>query len=323
MNEIGIVLSVVVGTLALLVVVFGNWNPDRRRIRRRLVAELTGAVAAPNPLYKNRDDLHSESGDDADTGSLTPSLFRRAFNWRGRLVNLLEKSGVALSLRQFLLAALAAGVGLGGIAGATCGPLAGAVGAIIGVGTPFALLVVRGRARRDKYQQQLVGAFEMMSRALRSGQSVLEGFRAVSESADQPLAGEFLRCQHQIEHGLRPEVAYRELSERTGVMEMRIFIVAMNVQRQIGGNLAEVLDRLAGVVRARVRLKQKIRALTAEGRLQSVILTVLPVVTFGVMYFLNRGYTEQLLVHWQLLVATVVCMTVGLLWIRRIMSFEG
>ena len=97
----------------------------------------------------------------------------------------------------------------------------------------------------------------------------------------------------------------------------------MTIQRQSGGNLSEVLDRLATVVRTRLRLRQKIRALTAEGRLQSLTLTVLPVLTFGVMYAINRTYAEALLSQWKLLLATVACMAVGTLWIRNIMNFEG
>jgi tight adherence protein B len=322
-TEIGLVVALVVGAAALLVAAFGGWNPDRGRVRRRLVAELAGPVPAAGALYKNRNDLHADPTDEDGAGVSGVRLFRRVTSLRGRLADLLEKAGVALTPRQFLLVVVAAGGGLGGLAAVFGGPLAGVAVGVVAAVVPFALVGVRRKARQDKYRRQLVGAFESLIRALRAGQTVLEGFRAVTDGAEQPLAGEFLRCQHQIEHGLRPEAAYRELSERTGVMEMRIFVVAMNVQRQTGGNLVDVLERLVGVVRARVRLKQKIRALTAEGRMQSAILTVLPIVTFAVMYFLNRGYAEQLLIRWQLLAATAGCMTVGLLWIRKIMSFEG
>ena len=87
--------------------------------------------------------------------------------------------------------------------------------------------------------------------------------------------------------------------------------------------LSEVLERMAAIVRSRIRLRQKMRALTAEGRMQSLTLLVLPVLTFAVMYFLNRSYAEALLVQWRLLVATVACMGIGVLWIRSIMNFEG
>jgi tight adherence protein B len=200
---------------------------------------------------------------------------------------------------------------------------AGLAGTAAGLVAPPAALAVRRKARREAYRQQLVGAFELMARVLRAGQSVPEALRAVTDVADDPLAGEFGRCLHQIEHGIRPEDAYRDLADRSGVQELRIFVVAMAIQRQTGGNLAAVLDRLAGVVRARLRLRQRVRALTAEGRLQSATLVVLPVVTFGVMYYLNRPYAAALLGHPQLLAATAGCMAVGVVWVRNITNFEG
>jgi tight adherence protein B len=194
---------------------------------------------------------------------------------------------------------------------------------LAGIALPMASLAAKRKLRSEKYRKQLVGAFELIARVLRAGQTVPEAFRAATEAFDQPLSAEFTLCLHAIEHGIRPEDAYRELSERSGILELRIFVVAMTIQRQTGGNLSEVLDRLAAIIRARVKLKQKMRALTAEGRLQALTLTVLPVLTFAVMYVLNRQYAQQLLDHWKLLAGTGLCMTAGIVWIRNIMKFEG
>ena len=100
--------------------------------------------------------------------------------------------------------------------------------------------------------------------------------------------------------------------------DMKSFLTCMMIQRQTGGNLSEVLDRLATLIRQRLRLRQQVRTLTAEGRLQGLALTVLPIVMFGAMFFLNRQYAEVLLQHSSLLWATGGLMVVGTLWIRRI-----
>src|SRR5437868_15342558 len=103
---------------------------------------------------------------------------------------------------------------------------------------------------------------------------------------------------------------------------MRIFVMAMMIQRQVGGNLSEVLDRLAGLVRERSPLRGQIRTLTAEARMQAAILLVLPFFLYLAMRTVNRAYADELLQHQGLLAATAATMTLGTLWIRKIVNFE-
>jgi tight adherence protein B len=161
-----------------------------------------------------------------------------------------------------------------------------------------------------------------MARVIRAGQSVPQAFQAVAEATEDPVAGEFATCQKQQNLGLRPEVAFQEMAERSGILEMRIFTMAMLIQRQTGGNLSDVLDRLAGLVRARLRLRDRVRTFTAEGRLQGWTLVVLPFVAFAVMMFANRQYAEVLLQHSQMLIAVGISMVIGILWIRKITNID-
>ena len=325
MLQIGIFVAVTAGSLTLFRLAAERWAPARSRFRRRLAEEFRGDGArdVPSPLYKTLDILDAPAGGDQAPAGTGTGATRPADSWRVRGDEFLRQAGTALSARQFLgiVVCAAAGGGVLGLVsgGAVVGCVAGCAGAV----APLVVANVQRKARREKYVAQIVGAFELMARVLRAGQSVPEAFRAAVESFGDPLRGEFGRCLHQIEHGLRPETALRELSQRAGVLELQIFVVTMNVQRQTGGNLSEVLDRLAGVVRTRLRMRQKIRALTAEGRLQSFTLTVMPVVTFGVMYALNREYAEALFAQWRLLLLAVACMSAGTFWIRNIMNFEG
>src|SRR5262249_57164429 len=122
----------------------------------------------------------------------------------------------------------------------------------------------------------LPDAFDLMARVIRAGQTMSQAIQSVADEFDQPLAGEFAYCYEQQNLGLSPEVALRDLARRTGLVEVKIFVLAMLVQQQTGGNLAELLDKLSGVVRERFRVPGKIKALTAEGRMQATVLLVLP-----------------------------------------------
>jgi tight adherence protein B len=112
------------------------------------------------------------------------------------------------------------------------------------------------------------------------------------------------------------------MAERTGLVEMRIFVMAMLIHRQTGGNLSDVLERLADLIRSRLRIRKLVRSLTAEGRLQGITLVILPIVMFGVMMVVNREYAETLFQHVPLLIATGVAMLAGVLWIRKIVNLD-
>jgi tight adherence protein B len=198
-----------------------------------------------------------------------------------------------------------------------------AAAGFLGLGAaPLLYVRQRQKARRDRFLTQLPAAFDLMARVLRSGHSVPHAFQAVADSFEPPIAGEFAFCQEQQNLGLLPEMTYRDLARRTGVLEVKIFVMAMMIQRQAGGNLSEVLERLAALIRERVRLRNHIRTLTAEGRLQAVVLLVLPPVMFFVMRFINPPYADVLLEHSGLLVGMMASMGLGALWIRKIIQFD-
>jgi tight adherence protein B len=114
----------------------------------------------------------------------------------------------------------------------------------------------------------------------------------------------------------------RDLARRTGLLEVKIFVTAIIVQQQTGGSLAEMLDRLAHVIRQRHRTRGQIRTLTAEGRLQAIILLALPVVLFFGFLVLLPDYESKLLEHPSLIVTTLSFELIGALWIRKIVNFD-
>jgi tight adherence protein B len=235
---------------------------------------------------------------------------------------LLDEADVPLTPQQVYLVIACLGLILCG-----CGLFVGGLwlalpAASAGVLAPVVLLHAKKQSRRDKYLRQLPGAFELMARVTRAGQSVPQAFQAVAEAMDRPIAAEFANCQKQQNLGLRPEFVFQDMAQRSGILEMRIFTMAMLIQRQTGGNLADVLDRLAGLVRARLRLRDRVRILTAEGRMQGWTLVVLPFVAFGVMMVVNKKYAEVLLDHRPLVLGMAATMVAGVLWIRRIVNVD-
>jgi tight adherence protein B len=323
--------AVTASALAVFQLLFGLLGPERTRMRKRLAREAGSQpeieIDAPGQLYKKPVGLDDDFGADPldATGSWRWATVpaQPKVSLRERTENFLRQAGINLTPAQFFGVVAAAGLipGAGGVwAG---GWLGGVMGLAAGCIVPFVVVDARAKARRERLQKQLVGAFELMARVLRTGQSVPEALRGAIEAFDEPLASEFAGCLHQIEMGLRQDMAFRGLVKQSSVVELRLFVTAMTIHRQTGGNLSEVLERLATLVRARLLLKQRIRTLTAEGRLQSITLVVLPVVTFAVMFFLNRQYAEQLLQQVRLLLVTAAFMGVGMAWIRKILDFEG
>jgi tight adherence protein B len=325
---IGVFTAVTLGLLIVFLVPLRFLRQDHARIRKRMAEEFgtDRADGEANSLYGDLDSLSASACPEGAASSAEPERSGQrlgAARFRKRLDSVLQQANFPLRVEYFLLLATALGMGTAALGMWVGGWQVGLAAFLVGACAPFLLLNVRRQARREKFLQQLPNAFELMARVLRAGQSVPQSFQAIADAFEDPLASEFAGCLHQQNLGLRPEVTFREMARRSGIVELRIFVMAMMIQRKTGGNLSEMLDRLGAMVRARLRLRQQIRTLTAEGRLQGLTLVVLPVLVFVAMLFLNRRYAQVLLDHGSLLLATAGCMTIGMLWIRRIVRFEG
>jgi tight adherence protein B len=303
----------VLGTYSIL---FDVVLRDRERLSQRIDDEFRReqrARAQKSPLFKDLAKLRP----DAD-----PALRARA-GVHDRLATLIEQAGMAFGVGRLVLVMAAAGAACGTAAGLLGGvwfavPVAGLPGALV----PVAYLHVRRRRRLDKMLGQLPDAFELIGRLIRAGQTITQAFQGVADEFQPPLATEFAYCYEQQNLGLSPDVALRDLARRVGLVEMKIFVLAVLVQRQTGGNLAELIDNLATIVRERFRIRGKIRILTAEGRMEATVLLAMPPVVLGLILLVNRGYGMTLFEHPNLLWGMAGLMLVGLVWIRRIVSFD-
>jgi tight adherence protein B len=242
---------------------------------------------------------------------------------RQRLQAMVEQSGLDLTPQRLQALMIVSGLGLGLVVGLLRqSPLTGAVGAVVGAVAPLLYVQYKRNARLEKLRAQLPDAFDLMGRIIRAGQTISQALLAVSDEFPQPVSGEFAYCYEQQNLGLSSETAFRDLSRRTGLLEVKIFVLALLVQQQTGGNLAELLDKLAAIIRDRYRIRGKIKAVTAEGRMQGAVLLALPPAMFVIMLLLNHNYASILLEHRGLLLVTLVSEAFGALWIQRIVHFD-
>ena len=302
--------------LGLYSLVFDLVLRDRERVSQRLREEFRQQQRRQiqkSPVFK---DLGKNLAALAADTEKAPSP-------RQRLHLLIEQSGLDISPRRLLAIMGVTAIGLGVLVGILSKVWwAGLIVVPVGLTIPLMFVNIKRKRRLDKILSQLPDAFELIGRLIRAGQTMGQSFQGVADEFQPPIATEFAYSQEQQNLGLSPEIALRDLGRRIGLVEMKIFILAILVQRQTGGNLGELIDNLAGIVRERFRIKGKIRVLTAEGRMEATVLLALPPVVFGLIYFLNPGYASILFEHPKVIWGMAAFMLVGLVWIRRIINFD-
>jgi tight adherence protein B len=235
----------------------------------------------------------------------------------------LEQSGLNIAPRRlFTLMGAAALLAAAVAALILRGPLAALLAALLAGPIPLLYVLAKRKARLGKMLAQLPDAFELMARVLRAGQTTSQSLQAVGDEFAPPLAAEFAYCFEQQNLGLSPELAMRDLARRTGLLEMKIFVLGLLVQQQTGGNLADLLDKLSGMVRSRDRVRGKISALTAESRMQAVVLLALPPALFGLFFLISPAYPLALLKYPWILVGVAASELLGALCLRSIVNFD-
>lgn len=160
---------------------------------------------------------------------------------------------------------------------------------------PLGALSFRRKRRMAKLSNQLPDVFEMMSQALRAGHSLAGAIQLVHEQMSPPIAMEFGQVYHEQNLGIKIEDALQAMADRVDSLDVRFFVTAVAIQRQTGGDLAEVLDNISGVIRQRIELHGMVQGLTAEGRLSGWVLFALPIVVFLGSMTLNPDYANKLI----------------------------
>jgi tight adherence protein B len=239
---------------------------------------------------------------------------------------MIEQAGSAMTLSRFLVISggLAIGLGLGVLVLTLRWP-AGIIAAAVGGLTPYVILRRKRSKRFYKFEEQLPEAIDMLGRAIRAGHPLSSGLKMVADEAKDPVAGEFRRTHEEHRFGLAFEDAMLAMADRVGIVDVRILVTAILIQREVGGNLAEVLDNLASVIRARFNIRRQLRVYTAQGRFSGYVLAVLPIAVGAAIYSLNPPYMKLLFTDpmGKLMVAfAVIFQIIGFLWIRKIVNIE-
>ena len=197
--------------------------------------------------------------------------------------------------------------------------------ALIAIFLPIFLLENAIDRRRREFEEQLPEILNLLAGSLRVGWGMQQAIGLVTEQMAAPASTEFRRVLTEARLGLTVEEALEKMSERLDSDEFRLVVTAISIQREVGGNLAEVLDIVAQTMRARAELKRHIRSLTAEGRLSGIILVGLPFVELILLLIVNPGYMTGMFSHpfgWFLAITGVVLMIIGTFWLRRALTVE-
>lgn len=309
-------LAVVMAVAGIYSIVTDLFLRDRTRISDRVDREFRVTQrnrAKKTVLFKDLDEIRRQAlaGDE-----VRPSLARR-------FEALVSQSGLALTPGRLLLMMGAAGAVLALLMGLWWRTIPIAVGsAFLGATLPFIYVAWKRHQRREKLMAQLPDTFDLMARVIRAGQTLSQALQAVADEFDAPISVEFSTCYEQQNLGLPAEVALRDLARRTGLLELKIFVLAVLIQQQAGGNLAELLEKLATVIRDRYRIRGKVRTLTAEGRFQAIVLLALPPVLLLLIMIINKRYGEIIFQHPNIILAMFVSELFGALWIRKIVNFD-
>jgi len=271
-------MGLVILTFVLIVaIVYGTYwallvRPEQRRqsaLRKRLHGSKTPAAAGVGELERPEQRLSHVKGLDA--------VLARAAGLSGPLERLITQSGVKMSVGTLLMAsALLALVTFTLVQWLTYSSLfALALAPLIAV-VPY-LYVKRKRTQRfDKFEEQFPEAIELLARALRAGHAFPTGMIMVADEMPEPIGGEFKLLYDRQNFGMPLPEALRGLADRIPLLDARFFVTAVLTQRETGGNLSEVLDNLATVIRDRFKVKRQVRVLTAHGRITGWILSAMP-----------------------------------------------
>lgn len=190
---------------------------------------------------------------------------------------------------------------------------------------PFIFVYLKRNKRMHKFERQLPEALDSIARSLRAGHSFAGGMKIVAEEFEDPLGSEFSETFNEINFGVSVIEALKNLVDRVACPDLRFFAISVIIQRDTGGNLAEILENISHLIRERFKLQGRIRALSAEGKLSAIVLIILPFFVAFMIYMLNPVYITRLIIDpvGKILVTTgIFLMIIGAFVMKRLIMIK-
>jgi tight adherence protein B len=242
-----------------------------------------------------------------------------------KVEELLEQAKLPLRPAEFLVYAPVTTLIAAVISYLLFGPAVAVVVTVLLLASPFILLKQRSGSRLKKFQAQLPDALNLLAGSMRAGFSFMQGLEAVAEEATEPIRGELQRAFTESRLGRPVEEALDDAARRMQSRDLAWAVMAIRIQREVGGNLAELLDTVAETMTHRERLRREIKSLTAEGRMSAIVLSIFPPAFALMLYLLQPGYMNLLFSE----TIGVVCViggallsVVGWFWLSKIVKIE-
>jgi tight adherence protein B len=288
-------------------------NARKKQVATMLQAVVDDSGEAPKSLLKAKPE---------DRNAFEVALARFDIARKMRLQ--IAQADLNWSLQSFLTYSL-----VGGAAGAFGGSRLSAAGAIIigtfGMMVPYFILRKKRRKRLDLLESQLPEALDFLARSMRAGHALTISLSMAGDELPEPISREFRTLAHEQNLGSPMDTALDSMCNRVPLLDLRFFSTALMLQRQTGGNLSEILRQLSNLIRERFRLKGQVKALSAHGRLTSMILTGLPMVTTGALTMIAPEYLGGMAKDpdgFKLIIAAGVMMLIGTLIIQKIIKIQ-
>ena len=324
MGSVILVLSVfVLGVGAVLGLYMAVTKLPAYLLQRKLNTRLDEVTAPADLSSDNGAAVVKETHD-----GLLPGFDRLAASTaRGSaLATWIEQSGVNISISGLFMVAGVCALLFGFIAASALRLTVGWIGGgLLGAWLPFVFLRVKRTRRLRAFEEAFPEALDLVSRALKAGHAFATGLKMVADEMPEPIGPEFRKTFDEQNFGLPLKDALSNLTVRIPLLDVRFFSTAVLIQRETGGNLSEILENLAHVVRERFKILRQVRVYTAHGRLTGYVLLGLPVFLAIALAFINPEHMELLFkerMGHMMLGATVIMQTVGYFWIKQVVKIE-
>ena len=257
--------------------------------------------------------------------AMAETLVRRG-NLEETFLDRLEAAGLNMRVAEFVLISLgSAFIPPLLVLVLTRNLLVTVVVVLLGTVGPFLYLSVMASRRQAKFEEQLPSTLQLLSGALQAGHSLQQAVDTVVHEAGDPIAGEFQRVLTEARLGRPLEEAFESMAKRTNSIDFKWTVMAIRLQRQVGGNLAEVLSTVSQTIRDRYALKRQVKALSAEGRLSSLILSILPLLMFVALLIFNPVFLRPLFstgIGLMMMAGAAVLMLFGVFWLKKITEIK-